>query len=61
MASIETIQTCVSIAYVGALIVLAIVFTSYSKRYRLSEGRNLLFFWLIFDALIHIFRTCTYV
>lgn len=61
MGSAETVQTCVSIAYVGVLIGLATVSTSYSKRYHLSAGRNFLFFWLIFDALIHIFRTCTHV
>lgn len=60
MLQAETVQTCVSIAYVGVLLSLATSFTYYSKRYFLSAGRSFLFFWLIFDALIHIFRTCTY-
>ena len=60
MLQAETVQTCVSIAYVGVLIGLATSFTYYSKRYFLTAGHSFLFFWLIFDALIHIFRTCTY-
>lgn len=52
----ETTQTVASTAFVGLLVTLAGL-SSQAAQGNAGHRTKLLLFWLIFDALIHIFRT----
>lgn len=56
MFTAETGQTCMAIAYVGLLIGLASSAMVSAQRFNLRSSQRILFFWLVFDALIHICR-----
>lgn len=56
MFTAETAQTCTAIAYVVILIGLASGAMASAQRFNLRSSQRILFFWLVFDALIHICR-----
>lgn len=58
--SSDTTQTVGAIAFVGLLVIIAGL-SSRTGNGKIEHGNQLLFFWLIFDALIHFFRTYGYV
>lgn len=60
MVSAEVVQTCMSIAYVGVLVGMAFYAFLYVKKCKLPTDQQFVFAWLVFDALIHILRTCVY-
>ncbi|WFD32025.1 hypothetical protein MSPP1_003067 [Malassezia sp. CBS 17886] len=55
MLSPETVQTAGSIAYVGVILGTTALLGAIAHTSSLPRGMRWLFFWLTFDALIHIF------
>lgn len=56
MLSEAATQSILAIGYVGSLISVAGGLVYMAHRRGLSPSHQLLYFWLVFDALIHVFR-----
>ncbi|KAI3613883.1 hypothetical protein CBS9595_004060 [Malassezia furfur] len=55
MVTAALAQTLFSIGYVGGLLAAAWGAARLAQRRGLPHGQRLLYFWLVFDALIHVF------
>ncbi|PKI82280.1 hypothetical protein MVES_003795 [Malassezia vespertilionis] len=60
MPAPETVQTVLSLAYVGMLVGVAAILTRRAGQHLLCRAQAL-YFWLVFDALIHVFLEAPFV